>query len=1104
MTEIDSLQITIESNSSSAASGIEALAKSLGELKKNGTINVAVGNLKKLKIALEELNSVASQAYKLSALATSMQKLKEVGPIGSLSGGISKLVSSLKELDSINYENIAPQFERIAEAVTPLAGLKAGGLPNMVNALAKIDKVTAGLDDNKIEAFAERIKRLNEVLEPLSTKMTTIQAGLRVVSSKARTAGKSVKQMGEGINVATINMSSFIHVLKAGVTWIKNAAQKFSEFVAQATEWEGISARFGRGFGPQAQETYEWVQKLNREMGINTQQFMQYSSIYANMLKGFGVASEDAAMMAKGYTELTYDIWAGYNDIYKSYADAADAVKSAIAGEVEPIRKAGFTIIESTLEQTAANHGLKISLENATEAQKSYLRYLTLVDQAHDQNLIGTYAKELNTAEGVMRTFAQQTKSLAQAFGSLLLPVLVKAMPYVQAFVELLTEGVEILANLFGVEIQAVDWSGYNSGVGDAVETTDELGNSIKEAKRQLIGIDELNVLSEPKGAANAEGVGFSGWDIESVWDESIFDSIQSNVDAITEKFKSWLGITGDIGSWADLLGTRFGRILTTVALIGGALLAWKIGSGIAGFISIISGLTQKLGFGKKDVGGAAGDAIGEAAENIGKANGNLTSLVKNLGLGIAIIAEVAAAAIIFVGAIAILGWELDKVRIAWEPVIANAGTVAIAMGVGTVLLAGVGAATAALGTLGGAMCGQIGIGIAILAELGVATGLFIIEIWAIGKGLEEIGKAWEPVLDNGEDIAKAIGIGTGLLVGIGVVAAALGVATVATAGLLPVAIALGTVLLGELTWAFIDFTDNLIEVGDQLKDELHPCLADVKEVLPPLTTNMEEFTSFMTGFADKVVEFTKASAISGIASVVEKVVGFFTGDPIKRLANEVKDQGGKMSTLVDRLTEVNPIIQDADRLMNEFNGAMAGLKAATGIDGNTPGTIGYTISVGVKLAKSGWTSVKKWLGDLDFKLTFTMPKIKVNWSSKTQDGFTISYPSSFSTYAQGGFPASGEMFLARENGIPEMVGRMGRRTAVANNDQIVEGIVGGVQTANEGVITAIYAMAQNIVNAVGESGNGGIYFDGTKVGQQTTRVQNRQNRLYGKTLQNA
>ena len=59
---------------------------------------------------------------------------------------------------------------------------------------------------------------------------------------------------------------------------------------------------------------------------------------------------------------------------------------------------------------------------------------------------------------------------------------------------------------------------------------------------------------------------------------------------------------------------------------------------------------------------------------------------------------------------------------------------------------------------------------------------------------------------------------------------------------------------------------------------------------------------------------------------------------------------------------------------------------------------------------------------------------------------------------ADGGFVDEGQLFIAREAGA-EMVGAMGRRTAVANNDQIVEGISAGVSIANDGVIAAIYAL---------------------------------------------
>ena len=60
--------------------------------------------------------------------------------------------------------------------------------------------------------------------------------------------------------------------------------------------------------------------------------------------------------------------------------------------------------------------------------------------------------------------------------------------------------------------------------------------------------------------------------------------------------------------------------------------------------------------------------------------------------------------------------------------------------------------------------------------------------------------------------------------------------------------------------------------------------------------------------------------------------------------------------------------------------------------------------------------------------------------------------------YASGGYPTEGQLFLAREAG-PEMVGTINGSTAVASNDQIVQGITSGVQNANTAVVSAIYTL---------------------------------------------
>lgn len=608
-TTIDSLQIEIQSTSTNAAQGIHELAVSLGELKSNGTISTAIKNLNNLSEKLRSFTDASNATRSIGRLAGAIQKLKEIGSVTSVANSIGTMNSALRGLDSIHVEGIAPKLAQISEAVKPLSAIKAGGLKSMIDGLAKLPKATEALDDDTIERFAQRVELVSQKVGPLSEKMSTIKAGLNAINANARRAGDGVKHFGNKLNASSINLSSYIHIMQSVVRWIDRAIDMFREFIAEAIEWDGISQRFGRGFGAQASEAYEWIRRLNQEMGINTQQFMQYSSVYATMLKGFGVANKDSAKMALGYMELTYDIWAGYNDQYKSLQDAADAVKSAIAGEVEPVRRAGFTIVEATLKQTAANHGLKISLENATEAQKSYLRYLTLVDQAHAQGIVGTYAKEMNTAEGVMRTLNQQLKSLAQSFGSLFLPVLKAVVPYLQAIVDLAKDAVHWLAALFGIEIQTVDFSGYQSGASAVGEVTDSLDDATKAAKafkNATLGIDELNIISPPSASgagAGAGGAGFEGLDVDSLWDEAIFDSIQSQVNDIKDKLSDILLVAGAIG--AAFLAWKFGP-----AFVGGLLAAKDALLQMSGRMMAATPLAAKLATAMKFAGVAGVIAV--------------------------------------------------------------------------------------------------------------------------------------------------------------------------------------------------------------------------------------------------------------------------------------------------------------------------------------------------------------------------------------------------------------------------------------------------------------------------------------------------------------
>lgn len=106
------------------------------------------------------------------------------------------------------------------------------------------------------------------------------------------------------------------------------------------------------------------------------------------------------------------------------------------------------------------------------------------------------------------------------------------------------------------------------------------------------------------------------------------------------------------------------------------------------------------------------------------------------------------------------------------------------------------------------------------------------------------------------------------------------------------------------------------------------------------------------------------------------------------------------------------------------------------------------------------WDKLKNWWSGLSLS-QFHVKMPHFTWTSTPADGWiakvlsALNLPTSLpklnvSWYANGGFPATGQMFVARENGLPEMVGTIGNKTAVANNDQIVASIQGGVYAANQ------------------------------------------------------
>lgn len=192
-------------------------------------------------------------------------------------------------------------------------------------------------------------------------------------------------------------------------------------------------------------------------------------------------------------------------------------------------------------------------------------------------------------------------------------------------------------------------------------------------------------------------------------------------------------------------------------------------------------------------------------------------------------------------------------------------------------------------------------------------------------------------------------------------------------------------------------------------------------------------------GLADGVTDNTKSfnDAMSGAVD---------SGDSALRAAAEIhspsklfyRDGEYIMDGLINGISDKT---SDLQRVLDE---TVSRIKSAFDFDWHLPSLKLPHISV--SYSDAPWALAR-------FFGIYSIPHLSVDW------------------YANGGFPDAGQLFIANEAG-PEMVGSIGGKTAVANNDQIVEGITYGVREANDDVVTAIYAVAQQIITAMREQDN--------------------------------
>jgi hypothetical protein len=925
-----------------------------------------------------------------------------------------------------------------------------------------------------IDELARSLRKLNSA--------TKGAKGLSTVATNIKKVSRATKEATDRNKLATKSFTDFYYKMRIIANGIRQVGQAISSAIKKSSDYVENVNLFTVSMGEYADEAKEYAEVVGEAMGIDPGEWMRNQGVFMTLATGFGVAGDRAAVMSKNLTQLGYDLSSFFNI---SYEEAMQKLQSGLAGELEPLRRIGYDLSQAKLEATALGLGITKSVANMTQAEKAQLRYYAILTQVTTAQ--GDMARTLTAPANQIKVFKAQLNMAAREIGNVFIPALNAVLPYAIAVTKVIRTLASIIASLVGFEMPEIDYSGVNSMVSVAEDTgdaMDEATDSAKKLKSYMLGFDELNVINPKDESSGAEDA-LGGFDFELPEYDFLEGLVDTKIDAIVEDMKEWLGLTEDIDTWAEFFDTKLGKILKTVGLIGAGLAAWKIGVGL---VSAITGISTAL----KIIAGSKFIGWLTAFISLSKEFGFVATFsvaFPKLSAALAALAPVALPIAGIIGGIVSFIWGLvDAIKegITWIN--------AIAMAIGTTL-AGAGIGFLIGGPIGAAIGALVGFIVGLITDLVILIVQKWDEIsaWFVGVGKWINTNVIQPVVGFFKWLwEKVSGFFSSLWDGI--VAIWSVVSTWFNDNvILPVASFFEglTTRMGQFfegCWIIIQavwiiastwFDENVIQ----------PIVAFFSPIV-------ESISAFFSQLWEDVKKTWKVASTWFNEKVIVPVVTFFEGvwTSVSGFFSQLWDDIVAIWSLVSAwftdniIDPVKTAFKTACEAIGEFFSSLwLGIKkgvvgAMNTVISGIESAINRVVR-GINNLISGFNKVVDWAADV----------VGVSWGGVTLLNEVTLARIAIPEYAEGGFPAQGQMFIAREAGA-EMVGSIGRRTAVANNDQIVAGIAGGVAEANEEQ-NALLREQNDLLRALLNK-ESGVYLDGKNLTNSVEKYQRERGRV--------
>ena len=546
--DIDSLQIKIKADANNASNALNKLANSLTNFQRSLSIDTS----------------------KLTSISNSIQSIANAASSMNASGikNISTLTNSINRMGKIDTSGLSRISSALKTFSADMAGTKVDGggdIASIASSISRLGGVASGRAITNIPLLAKNLKQLFTTLSTAPNvseniiRMTNALAGL---ASTGAASGRAANSLGRNLNTYTVSArratkstfslaaafgrfyATYFLVIR-GIKSLWKSIEGTTDYIEAfnyytvafnkvGKEWGKDFEQFGydnaedyaQSFGNRVNELLGKMSGLKvdvdgglisesgmKNLGLNLQEITQYASQLASITNSLGQTGEVTTAISKSMTMLAGDISSLFN---VDFSTVATNLQSGLIGQSRALYKYGIDITNATLQTYAYKYGIEKAVSEMSQAEKQQLRLLAILDQSKVS--WGDLANTINSPSNMIRQFTNNVKEAGMVLGQLFIPVLQKVLPVINGVVIAIKRLLVSVANLLGIKIDFSSFgqgvSGYNEELEDTADALDKVGTSAKNAQSGIRAFDKLKVISMPKSSGSGSGAGGAGIDL--------------------------------------------------------------------------------------------------------------------------------------------------------------------------------------------------------------------------------------------------------------------------------------------------------------------------------------------------------------------------------------------------------------------------------------------------------------------------------------------------------------------------------------------------------------------------------------------------------------